>query len=115
MKLSRNTITLVTITFGVAVILSGLYRYFMEPGGIKGLWFGLVMGGVALAGAFVMRTRLPIIGLLLAAVVALFVGGWFCFENFAQGKHELRMYLMIVVSAVELAVIGLGWLGRKTK
>ena len=60
------------------------------------------------------RTRLAVVGDLLAAVAAMFVGGWFCYENFAKAKHEIRMYLMILVSAVELTVLVASWL-RRTK
>jgi len=103
--ISRRIVPLITACFGVAVILSGLYRYFLEPGGSAGLWFGLVMGGMALLAALLQRTRLSLLGDGLAAIAALFVGGWFCYENFGKGKHEIRMYLMIFVSAVELAVL----------
>ena len=113
--MSRNVLASITACFGVAVILSGLYRYFMEPGGEKGLWFGLAMGGLALLGALLQRTRLAVVGDLLAAVAALFVGGWFCWENFGKGKHEVRMYLMILVSIVELAVLAAWWVPRERR
>ena len=103
--ISRRIVSSITASFGVAVILSGLYRYYTADGGSNGLWFGLVMGGMALLAALLQRTRLALLGDALAAVAALFVGGWFCYENFGKGKHELRMYLMIFVSAVELAVL----------
>ena len=111
--MSRVFVAWTTACFGVAVILSGVYRYFMEPGGATGLWFGVVMGGVALIGSLLQRTRLAVVGDLLAAVAALFVGGWFCYENFAKGKHDIRMYLMILVSAVELTALVVAWLRPK--
>ena len=111
--MSRNIVASVTACFGVAVILSGLYRYFMEPGGTSGLWFGLVMGALALLASLLQMTRISVVGDLLALVVALFVGGWFCYENFGKAKHELRMYLMIVVSAAELAVLVVSRVRRK--
>jgi hypothetical protein len=55
------------------------------------------------------------VGDLLAAVAALFVGGWFCWENFGKGKHEVRMYLMILVSIVELAVLAAWWVPRERR
>ncbi len=111
--MSRKMVAAVTACFGVAVILSGLYRYFMEPGGTSGLWFGLVMGAAALVASLLQTTRISLVGDLLAMVVACFVGGWFCYENFAKGKHELRMYLMIAVSAAELAMLMVCWVRRK--
>jgi len=103
--ISRPVTTVATACFGAAVILSGLYRYFMDPGGSAGLWFGLVMGGLALLAALLQRTRLPLLGDCLAVTAALFVGGWFCYENFAKSKHEPRMYLMILASGIELAIL----------
>lgn len=107
--ISRAGVSVMTVVFGAAVILSGLYRYFLEPGGIKGLWFGLVMGAVAVLGALLLRTRAVLPGLGLAALTALLVGGWFSYENFGEAKHELRMYLMILVSLVELGFLLLAW------
>ncbi len=111
--MSRKIVASATACFGVAVILSGLYRYFMEPGGTSGLWFGLVMGVLALLASLLQITRIWLAGDLLAMVVASFVGGWFCYENLAKGKHELRMYLMIFLSAVELGVLVVSWARRK--
>ena len=110
--ISPALVSATTACFGVAVISSGLYRFFMEPGGAAGLWFGLVMGGLALLAALLQRTRLAVAGDSLAALAALFVGGWFCYENFGKSKHELRMYLMILASAIELAVLAALWFCR---
>lgn len=103
----RATVTLTTASFGIAVILSGLYRYCMEPGGTAGLWFGLVMGGLALLAATLQMTRLSRAGDALAAMVAIFVGGWFCYSMFAKSKYELRLYLLILASLIELAFLGM--------
>jgi len=110
---SRPMLALITACFGITVILSGLYRYFMEPGGSAGLWFGLVMGGLALVGAILQLTKVPAVGDVLAVLAAIFVGGWFCFENFGKSKHEIRMYLMIIASIVELVLVGVYWCRRK--
>lgn len=115
--ISRTFVSSTTACFGVAVILSGLYRFCMEPGGASGLWFGLVMGGLALPAALLQRTRFALVGDGLAAVAGLFVGGWFCYENFGKAKHELRMYMMILASVIGLAVLVGSWLypTRKAK
>ncbi|MDY0165598.1 MAG: hypothetical protein RBS80_03595 [Thermoguttaceae bacterium] len=110
--MSRNLLCSVTACFGAAVILSGLYRYVMEPGGDKGLWFGVVMGLWALFAAWLQRAKQPLAGHLLAAVVAVFVGGWFAFENFGEAKHEVRMYVMIALSIIQLAVLAIAWVRR---
>ena len=96
----------ITAAFGIAVISSGLYRYFMEPGGDNGLWFGLITGAAALLAAWLQtksRWRAP--GLWLALIAGLLVGGWFSYENFVKQKFELRMYLMIGVATLLLAAL----------
>lgn len=104
--ISRTFVSIATACFGGVVILSGFYRYFVEAnGGENGLWFGLVMGGIALIAAMLQRTRSFLAGDCLAVVTSLLVGGWFCYENFAKGKHELRMYLMILAAIAELATL----------
>jgi hypothetical protein len=82
----------------------------MEPDGAKGLWFGVVMGSLALLAGFLQRTRFVSIGALLAATVAVFVGGWLGFEAFAGAKRDPRRYLMIVLSLGQLSAAVAYWL-----
>lgn len=102
-----------TAGYSLAVMASGVYRYFGEPGGANGLWFGVVMGGTGLLAATLQAGGRRFGGNGLAILVALLVGGWFAWENFVQQKHQVRMYLMIGLSLGELAVVALaGWSQR---
>lgn len=97
-----------TAFYGVAVIASGLYRFLFEEGGEKALWFGLVMGTLALGAACLMWVTRPLIGKILAWVVVALVGGWFIYETSIEngfGQEDLRMYLIIVLSLLEAAVL----------
>jgi hypothetical protein len=97
-----------TAFYGLAVIASGLYRFLSEEGGEKGLWFGLVMGTLALGASCLLWTKRPLIGKILAWVVVAFVGGWFIYETSIQngfGHGDLRMYLIITLSLLEAAVL----------
>lgn len=111
----RELATWTTACFGIAVIVSGLYRFFMEPDGATGLWFGLVMGGVALVAAQLQRTRFSTVGIGMGFAVALLVGGWFCFEVFGKGEHAIRRYLIILAALVDLSFVAAYLLGRPRK
>jgi|GEM_PF-2739694 len=109
-----QTKTLLTISgFGIAVILSGLYRYFMEPNGSAGLWFGLAMGAMALIGALLLKMKHRVPGAILTLLATLFVGGYFTFSCISKGKHEIRVYLMILFSIATLIVFVASWIGQK--
>lgn len=97
-----------TTFYGLAVIASGLYRFLSEEGGEKGLWFGLVMGTLALGAASLLWAKRPLIGRILAWIIVAFVGGWFIYETSIQngfGHGDLRMYLIIVLSLLEAVVL----------
>jgi hypothetical protein len=97
-----------TAFYGLAVIASGLYRVLAEEGGEKGLWFGLVMGTLALGAACLLWVNRPLIGYILAWIVVAFVGGWFIYETSVQngfGHGDFRMYLIIALSLLEAVVL----------
>jgi cation transport ATPase len=107
--MNRQTLKcLATAVYGLAVIASGLYRFLAEEGGEKGLWFGVVMGTLALGAAGLLWARWLLIGRALAWLVAIFVGGWFVFESSIKkgfGHGDLRMYLIIALSLLEAVVL----------
>jgi hypothetical protein len=89
--------------YGLAVIACGAYRYFFAPGGEKGLWFGLVMGSIALLGSLLLAKDKKAAGLLTGFLSITFVEGWFCWECFVikgLDQAEPRQLLMIVVSTI---------------
>jgi hypothetical protein len=52
-------------------------------------------------------------GGVLAALAACFVGGWIFYASIVKANHDPRMYLMIVLSAIELAALAFYWLRRR--
>lgn len=87
--------------YGVAVIGSGLWAWFVN-GGSKGLWFGLVMGLGAVGAARLLAQGKKGLGLGIASFCILVVGGWFVYEVFVRkgGDASPRLYLMIAASLV---------------
>ena len=90
----------VTALFGWAVIGSGLWRFLSREGGQAGLWFGIVMGGLALVAATLFLFRMPKYAAIVTWVCLAFVGGWFCYE--ALIKKGLA-----VAETRQLVIIGL--------
>lgn len=91
----------VAACFGLAVIASGCWRYFGADGGDKGLWFGIVMGGLALIGALAPLPRKVSLGLVWSSV--LLVAGWFAYECFVRkgwAEAELRQLLVLGLAIV---------------
>lgn len=98
-----------TAVYGVSVIASGLYRFLSEEGGDKGLWFGIVMGSLALIAAVLMAVKESWwFGFGLALLSVLFVGGWFINEAWITKGFKVgpRMHIIIGLSFLELCVLG---------
>lgn len=96
--------------YALAVIASGLWRFATQEGGEKGLWFGLVMGGLGLVGAGLLRAGRTRVGMGFAIVTLAFVGGWFAYESFvdkglahAEPRQLIILALSVVVAACLLA------------
>ena len=93
--------TLVASVFGIAVIGSGLMRYLGQPNGEKGLWFGVVMGGIALLAAVCFRYGMVTPARVMIWLSILFVGSWFIYEALIKkgfGEAEPRMLVIIGLS-----------------
>jgi hypothetical protein len=104
----RDFKPLATALYGLAVIASGLVSTLGQEGGKAGLWFGLVMGGLALAASALLWMNCRITGAAVAWLAVGFVGGWFVYDafikrGFAQG--DFRMYLMIALSLLEAVAL----------
>lgn len=100
--------------FGLATTSSGLYRYLSAPDGEKGLWFGLVMGGLALAGALLLARGPRSVGLALGTIAVALVLGWFVYEALVKkglAVAEYRQLALIVFAAVTGAA--LAWPRRR--
>ncbi|MEM8886062.1 MAG: hypothetical protein AAGD14_18500 [Planctomycetota bacterium] len=102
--MTQRTRTLAVVVFSLAVIASGLGRFLLAEGGHKGLWFGLVMGGLGLAGAALMRAGWGKAGTGVAAFAVLLVGGWFFFESFIRKGWASAEWRQIIVLALAVVV-----------
>lgn len=113
-KRSLDIRWLPTAIFAVAVIASGLWRFFSAEGGQAGLWFGLLMGGLGLVAASLFATGKPRAGTILAWICLSLVGGWFCYESFVKkGFANAETRQLIIISITILTAIFHGWAMRK--
>lgn len=97
--------------FGLAVIASGVIRMLTDARGHNGLYFGLVMGGIALIGAVLAGVNRLLLARIIAGFAVSVVLLWFSFDmykdlsrNFKIGEPEIRKSVLIVLG-VALAVI----------
>jgi hypothetical protein len=100
--------SLAIAVYGLAVIASGLFSLLGREGGMAGLKFGFVMGGLTLAGACLMWFRQRLLGAPVAWVAVAFVGGWFVYDAFFKrgfGHADFRKYLMIALSLAAVGVL----------
>lgn len=96
----------VAFVYGAAVIASGMIRYFGSAGGHAGLWFGIVMGSVALAAGGCFLVGKDLVGKILIWFSILVVGGWFVFEALIKKgvlEAEIRMLAILVMTAASAA------------
>lgn len=96
--------SLALLLFGFAVITSGCMRYFNEPDGEKGLWFGLVMGGGALLSSFLVICGKRRLGLGVAWASVFFVGGWFIYEALIHKGLAIAETRQLVIIGVTLLI-----------
>ena len=96
--------------FGISVVTSGLWRFFSAEGGHAGLWFGLVMGGLAIFAAFLFLKDKVGPALLAGWLSLVFVGGWFCYESLIKKGIENAEPRQLIIIGITFSAIGwLGW------
>jgi len=94
--------------FAVAVIASGCIRFFTQEGGSVGLWFGIVMGGVGLAGVVAFKSGNVLLGHIAGYVSVVTVGGWFVYEALIKkgfAVAEVRQLVIIGFSVLAFIVL----------
>ena len=92
--------------FGICVIASGLWRFIPQEGGETGLWFGLVMGGLALLSAFLYHIRKTTAAMLTGWISLLTVCGWFVYESLVRkGLSEAEPRQLIIIGIALVAVL----------
>jgi len=104
--------TIVMGFFGTTVIISGLWRFFSAEGGHAGLWFGLVMGGLAWISAGLFHFRRDRFANVIGWTSIAFVQGWFMYESFikkALGDAEIRQLIVIAISTMTAAAMAIAF------
>jgi len=96
-----------TVCFGIIVAVVGIWRHLESGGNAKALWFGVVMGGIALLGALLLSLRNRILGYALVVLSLAFVTGWFLHRTLSGHEEGLsaRIVLILAACAVETAVL----------
>ena len=99
---------LFTILYGLLTVWTGLWRG-IEAQAYKpnALWFGLVMGAVAIAAGFLFRLGRDLPGAITALVAVAFVLGFYfhCFVSQPEKDATFRVGIIIVASIAELVVL----------
>lgn len=97
---------LVALIYGLAVIASGMIRYLGSPGGDAGLWFGVVMGGLAVAASGCFWTDRVLFGTILTWFTIAVVGGWFVFEALIEkGIFEAEVRMLAILGITFAAAV----------
>lgn len=97
--------------FGLAVIASGVIRMLTDARGHNGLYFGLVMGSIALVAAVLAVKRQFLLARIVAGFAIAVVVLWFAFDmykdlsrQFKIGEPEIRKTVLIILG-VALTII----------
>jgi hypothetical protein len=103
----------ITIIYGILVMGIGIWRNVLTGDSPKALWFGLVMGTIAVIGGvlLVLKKRIP--AYIVTFVAIGFVGGYFLYRIFthpSDGVTSVRIWIVLAATVVETII-----LLRKTK
>jgi len=107
---SLRTKSRVLIGYGLVVATGGCLRYFTRAGGENALWFGLVMGGLAVTSGIALARGCRVVGWLGGGVALGFVGGWLAFETLVErgvAQAEARQLFVLGVSLAVAVVLAL--------
>lgn len=97
----------VTLVFGLLAAGVGAWRHLETGTRPQALWFGVVMGALAILGAALLALRNRIPGYLLIWTSLGFVAGWFLnrmLSGHPEGK-SVRVVIILIACAVELGVL----------
>ena len=102
MKLKQIT----ALVFGLLAVTVGAWRHLETGDSPQALWFGVVTGGMAVAGAILLPRR-RVTAYTLIVVSLAFVAGWFLrrvFSGHAEGLSP-RIILILAACAVETVAL----------
>ncbi len=96
-----------TIVFGLVTAAVGVWRHVETGSNPQALWFGVVMGAVALIGGLLLLRGWRWTGLLVAAVALAFVGGWFLRRVFTGHEEGLSHRVITILAACAVEALAL--------
>lgn len=99
---------IVTMLYGVTAIAVGLWRHLETGESPQAVGFGVVLGGLAIVGGFLLMSRsYRGFGIVLILISLGFVSGWFIRRLLSGHEEGLspRIILALAACAVELVVL----------
>lgn len=93
--------------YGLAVVAVGIWRQVQTGDSAQAVWFGVVMGAVAILGGVLLSLKNRTPGYVLVSVSLLFVGWWFL-RRMLSGHPDgtsVRVIFILVVCVVETIVL----------
>jgi hypothetical protein len=95
-----------TVLYAGAVAASGIWRH-VQADCPQALWFGVIMGVIAVAGAVLLCLRKPLPGYLTTFLSVSFVGGWFTrrFLTHPTDGQSLRVILVLAACLIEVLIL----------
>ena len=108
-----SVFTLSSIFYGLFLISSGVYR-FSVAGSKNALWFGIVMGALALIAGILTLKKPNKIAYYIQLVVIVFVGGFFIkkITGDLEGDSFLRV-ISLIIGSVLMAIITIMGIRKK--
>ena len=101
---------IMTIIYGCVVIGIGLWRHLQTGSSPKALWFGLVMGVIAISGGILLMLKKHIPAYIATFIAFGFVGGYFGYRILthpSDGVTSIRVWIVFaatIVAAILLVI-----------
>lgn len=108
-----STFTISSIIYGIFLISSGVFR-FSVAGSKNALWFGMVMGVLALIAGILSTKRQSKLPYYIQMIVIVFVGGFFIKKVMGdlEGDSFLRV-ISLIIGSVLMAIITIMGIRKK--
>ncbi|MBA7577751.1 hypothetical protein ES708_19606 [subsurface metagenome] len=98
----------ITIIYGLLVMGIGIWRNIQTGHSPEALWFGLVMGTIAIIGGILLVLKKRIPAYIVTFVAIGFVGGWFLYRiltHSSDGVTSLRVWIILVATVTETIIL----------
>ena len=104
---------LTVVAYAIIVFAGGVWRQLETAESPQAVWFGGVLGLIAILGAALLSLNNKLPGMIMVGLSLLMVGGWFWrrFFTHATDGHSPRVMMILAAWALTLAI--LIWRQRK--